>query len=99
MYKTKALKQVNTFCLLVTSSIKLYSLFLVFVVFLLPFFLVSGLDRGKNRNIQCLSQITLEDQMSKNVQGLHIFTYGKLLFKKIEQFQMSDMPLSYGFMT
>lgn len=37
MYKTKALKQVNTFCQLFTFSIKLYSLFLV-LVFLLPSF-------------------------------------------------------------
>lgn len=56
-----------------------FFLFLLFSFY--PLFLVSGLDRGKNRNIQCLSQITLEDRMSKNILGLHIFTYGKLLLQ------------------
>lgn len=63
------------------SALNYTAFFLVLLFSFSPLFLVSGLDRGKNRNIRCLSQITLEDQMSKNVLGLHIFTYGKLLFK------------------
>lgn len=66
-------------CSLSTLNYTAFFLFLLFSCS--PLFPFRGLDRVKNGNIRCLSQITLEDQMSKNVLGLHIFTYGKLLLK------------------
>lgn len=70
-----------SYCWILNNTASFFLFLFLLFSFSPFFFLVSGLERGKNRNIHCLSQITLEDQMSKNVLGLHIFTYGKLLFK------------------